>query len=115
VFQEVTHDEGIKFLYIQSLVGDRSDNIFGVQGIGPVKAAKALDGLLPEEYYDKCKSMYDDEERFHLNMKLLYIWQKPNDIWQPPTTAKQNISEERTPTGTNPTEQHNTTTEGGNA
>jgi 5'-3' exonuclease len=88
VFQEVTHDEGIKFLYIQSLVGDRSDNIFGVQGIGPVKAAKALDGLLPEEYYDKCRAMYDDDARFHLNMQLLYIWQKPNDMWQPPNSRE---------------------------
>jgi 5'-3' exonuclease len=86
VFQEVTHDEGIKFLYIQSLVGDRSDNIFGVQGIGPVKAAKALDELLPEEYYEKCRAMYNDDERYHLNMKLLYIWQKPDDMWQPPNS-----------------------------
>ncbi|CAB4240681.1 exonuclease [uncultured Caudovirales phage] len=101
VFQEVTHDEGIKFLYIQSLVGDRSDNIFGVQGIGPVKAAKALDGLLPEEYYDKCRAMYNDDERYHLNMQLLYIWQKPNDMWKPPITPQSGepTASEFTPTG----------------
>ena len=83
-FQEVTKDEGLKALYIQSLVGDRSDNIFGVQGIGPVKAAKALAELLPEEYYEACRSLYNDDERYHLNMKLLYIWQKDNDMWEPP-------------------------------
>lgn len=88
VFQEVTHDEGIKALYMQSLIGDRSDNIIGVQGLGPVKAARALDELLPEEYYDKCRELYNDDERYHLNMKLLYIWQKPNDQWQPPNSRE---------------------------
>ena len=90
VFQDVTYDEGIKALYIQSLVGDRSDNIFGVQGIGPVKAERALAELLPEEYYEACRSLYNDDERYHLNMKLLYIWQKPNDFWQAPTGAANN-------------------------
>jgi 5'-3' exonuclease len=82
----VTPDSGLKFLYLQSLIGDRSDNILGVAGIGPVKAEKALEGLLPEEWYDKCRELYNDDDRFHLNMKLLYIWQKPNDSWEPPTT-----------------------------
>ena len=88
-FQEVGIDEGLEHLYLQSLIGDRSDNIIGVAGIGPVKAAQALDGLLPEEWYNKCRELYNDDERFHLNMKLLYIWQKPNDIWQPPTKEQQ--------------------------
>lgn len=85
VFQEVTYDQGYKALYIQSLVGDRSDNIFGIAGIGPVKAGKVLDGLLPEEYYEACRELYNDDERYHTNMKLLYIWRKPNDMWEPPT------------------------------
>ena len=93
VFQDVTHDQGIKALYIQSLVGDRSDNIFGVQGIGPVKAEKALAELLPEEYYEACRSLYNDDERYHLNMKLLYIWQKPNDVWEAPTTTAETTNE----------------------
>lgn len=85
---QVTKEDGLKFLYLQSLIGDKSDNIIGVQGIGPVKAQKALGELYSErEWYDKCRALYDDDERFHLNMKLLYIWQKPNDSWEPPTTA----------------------------
>jgi len=91
VFQDVTYDEGIKALYIQSLVGDRSDNIFGVQGIGPVKAERALAELLPEEYYEACRSLYNDDERYHLNMRLLYIWQKPNDAWEPPVFIEENL------------------------
>ena len=80
----VDRDQGLKHLYLQSLIGDRSDNIIGVAGIGPVKAEQALAELLPEEWYDKCRELYNDDERFHLNMKLLYIWQKPNDMWEPP-------------------------------
>ena len=86
----VDRDQGLKHLYLQSLIGDRSDNIIGVAGIGPVKAEQALAELLPEEWYDKCRELYNDDERFHLNMKLLYIWQKPNDMWEPPTKEQQN-------------------------
>ena len=82
-------EQGLKHLYLQSLIGDRSDNIIGVAGIGPVKAEQALAELLPEEWYDKCRELYNDDERFHLNMKLLYIWRKPNDMWEPPKQEEQ--------------------------
>ena len=98
----VSPENGLKFLYMQSLIGDRSDNIFGVAGIGPVKAEKALAELLPEEWYDKCRELYNDDERFHLNMKLLYIWQKPNDSWEPPQVATTTDS----PQGEEATQQH---------
>ena len=85
IADSVSPDEGLKFLYLQSLIGDRSDNIIGVAGLGPVKAAKALQELFTEEeWYDKCRELYNDDERFHLNMKLLYIWQRPSDSWEPP-------------------------------
>lgn len=81
----VSPDEGKKFLYLQSLIGDKSDNIIGVQGIGPVKAEKALAELeTEEEWYEKCREMYGDDERYHLNLQLLYIWQKPSDQYLPP-------------------------------
>jgi len=83
--KEVTHEEGLKSLYTQSLVGDRSDNILGVAGVGPVKAERVLAGLsTPEELYEACRALYNDDDRFHLNMKLLYIWQQPSDSWAPP-------------------------------
>ena len=84
-----TYEDGLKHLYMQSLIGDKSDNIIGVAGIGPVKAEQALAELLPEEWYDKCRELYNDDERFHLNMKLLYIWRKPNDSWEPPKQEEQ--------------------------
>ena len=92
-FKEVSPDEGLKKLYLQALIGDRSDNIVGVQGIGPVKAEKALEGLETElEWYEKVKAMYDDVERLHLNMQLLYIWQKPMDKWEVPAIKQEEFT-----------------------
>jgi 5'-3' exonuclease len=80
----ITPDEGLKRFYTQLLVGDTSDNVFGIKGIGPVKAARILDQLLPEEYYTAVRTIYNDDERLHRNGKLLWIWRKEGDIWQPP-------------------------------
>jgi len=86
--QEVDINKGKKFLYLQSLIGDKSDNIIGVAGIGPVKAERALAELeTEEEWYEKCRELYNDDERYHLNLQLLYIWQKPDDKYTPPTGA----------------------------
>ena len=97
--QVVGVDQGRKFLYLQSLIGDKSDNIIGVAGIGPVKASRALSELETEqEWYDKCRELYNNDERYHLNLQLLYIWQKPNDKWELPQAS------DLTPTTTTPQE-----------
>lgn len=84
-FDDVSEDEGLLSFYTSTLVGDRSDNITGVVGIGPVKAGNALRGHLPEDWYQICREMYNDDERYHLNCKLLWIWRTMNGTWQPPT------------------------------
>ena len=100
---EVSPDEGLKFLYLQSLIGDTSDNIIGVAGIGPVKAKRALEDLETEqEWYDKCRELYNDDERYHLNLQLLYIWQKPNDKWHPPQARSNDPEGEQAEEGTAP-------------
>lgn len=94
-FKQVTDDEGLKAFYTQTLVGDRSDNVFGIAGIGPVKAAKVLDPLLPHEYYSACLTLYcGEKERFHNNCKLLWIWRSPGDVWQPPADELKTFIEE---------------------
>jgi len=60
-------------LYSLMLIGDTSDNVRGVDGIGPVKARRILDGKSPEEQYMVVQEYYEDENRFHLNHRLLSV------------------------------------------
>lgn len=78
--------EGLKNFYSQILTGDRIDNIIGLKGIGPVKAAKILAECKTEqELYDACLKAYDgNSERVAENGKLLWLRRKPNQIWSFP-------------------------------
>lgn len=83
---EYTHVDqtlGLRTFYKQMLIGDRSDNIFGVDKIGPVKAAKALDHLETEqEMFDTVLALYDDEySRFIMNAQCLWIMQNEGETW----------------------------------
>ncbi len=83
----VTEFEGLKNFYSQILTGDRVDNIIGLKGIGPVKAAKLLaDCKTEREMYDACVKAYDgDVERVTENGQLLWLRRTPNQQWFPPT------------------------------
>ncbi len=87
-FKQVTPDEGLLSFFISTLVGDRSDNITGIYGLGPVKASKILEPLLPEEYYQACREQYNNDDRYHLNCQLLWIWRTMNGIWEPPLESR---------------------------
>lgn len=81
-FTTTTYMDGIRKLYIQALVGDKSDNITGVQGIGPVKANKIIDPLDDEQdMFDTVRSMYGDDERLVMNLCCLYIMQNKDEPW----------------------------------
>ena len=80
--------EGLRNFYIQLLTGDTTDNIRGIEGVGPVKAAKALQGLVSEEdMYWKCLEMYEDStyerpyEALLETGRLLWIMRQDGDIW----------------------------------
>ncbi len=84
LFYEVTPLEGLRFFYKQTLIGDTSDNIFGIKGLGPVKSSKLIDSLdQEEEMYWTCRKLYKNDERFHLNCKLLWILREEGKIWEP--------------------------------
>ena len=80
----VTPDQGLKAFYKQMLIGDKSDNIFGVRGIGPVKAAGIIDTLdTEEEMINTVFKMYEEDvERFWMNAQCLWIMQKEKETWQ---------------------------------
>jgi len=82
-FKTVTEEEGMQTFFKQLLIGDTSDNVFGIRGIGPKKAEKALGELFStEELFEKVRSMYDDDKRLLLNCNLLWIMRKEGEMWQ---------------------------------
>ena len=80
----ITAKEGLLNFYCQFLVGDRIDNIIGVQGIGPVKARKLLEGKTEREMFDICVEKLGSHERAVENGILLYLQRKEGEIWSPP-------------------------------
>ena len=91
----VSDDEGLKNFYTQMLVGDRVDNIVGLKGIGPVKAAKILkDAVTEQELYKAVVEAYEaanePPERVLENARLLWLRRTEGELWQPP--VKVNVS-----------------------
>lgn len=84
--QDITPLEGKRWFYTQMLSGDTSDNIKGVSGIGKVKAAKLManEDLTEEDMFNTVRDLYSCDEEMLMNGQVLYIWQKPNDIWKLP-------------------------------
>ena len=83
---EVEEFEGLVFFYTQILMGDKADNIFGLRGIGPVKAAKLLFNRKTEyELYLSCVCAYEfDEEKVIENARLLWLRREEGQVWQSP-------------------------------
>jgi 5'-3' exonuclease len=78
----VSEDEGNRFFFYQLLVGDPTDGIKGVPGIGPKKATRLLDSTPPDEWLDRIRDLYASEEDLDLNAQCVYIWRKENDNWR---------------------------------
>lgn len=84
---EVSEIEGLRSFYRSLLVGDRTDNIFGVDGIGKVKAAKMIDNLeTEEEMFERVAELYQgDMDRLLVNGKCLWIMREENKQWDFPS------------------------------
>ena len=94
----VSPEEADQWFYTQLLMGDRgTDNIPGVPGIGPKKAEKLISSTPPEKWFDVVRETYGLDPAMKMNAQVLWIWRKPNDIWQWPEDKDFNdpfISEE---------------------
>lgn len=88
----VSPELGLYNFYMQLLTGDSTDNIPGLDRIGPVSAKKILKGCSSVEDYNRAilqayknEHIYCNEQEVidHINMvgKLLYIRKYPNEVW----------------------------------
>jgi len=88
---EINESEAIRFFWKQLLMGDVSDNIQGIRGIGPVGATKLLaNASNNDELYQivakEYMRTYGDEwlEKLTLAGKLLWIRKEKGQVWEPP-------------------------------
>lgn len=80
-FTEVSELDGLRHFWYQMIMGDRSDNIPGYDGIMRLKVPKflqpAVDELYSLETDDDMQryvfDLYDDKDQFHINKQLLWI------------------------------------------
>lgn len=75
--------DGNKHFWKQMLIGDKTDNIFGVQGLGPVKSEKLISA---QEHDQECMEVvldkYDnDYKRFAMNAACLWIKRGETSHW----------------------------------
>ena len=84
---KVDEFEGLLFFYTQILMGDKADNVFGIKGVGPVKAGKLLqDATTEQELYNICLDAYDGDKRKVVeNGRLLWLRRKEDELWSPPS------------------------------
>lgn len=102
---EVDEDSALRTFYGQLLTGDAVDNIRGVPGIGQKTAERIIQRCANEdELFD---AVYEQYYSYHLkegmddpdndeevmddlmeNARLLWIWRKENDEWQPPIRSQ---------------------------
>ncbi len=78
--------EGLRFIYTQILTGDTADNVFGIKGVGPVKAGKLLaDATTELELYDACVAADNgDHAKVTESARPLWLRREVGQIWQRP-------------------------------
>lgn len=82
----LSEEQAIRFFYMQILMGDKADNIIGINGIGIVKSEKMLIECENEvEMFNVCVEAYDGNvDRVIENARLLWLRREEGQIWNPP-------------------------------
>lgn len=71
-FEVVDSQSAALTLYASMLIGDTSDNLRGIDGLGPVKSERLLRGLSPQEAHLKVLGLYEDAGRDFLHSYRLF-------------------------------------------
>lgn len=79
-FFTVTPLEAEMAFWSQMLIGDPSDHVRGVDGIGPVKARRYLAGLDPGEMAACVFGLYNNREQFDLNYRLFRLVRSEEEL-----------------------------------
>lgn len=84
---EVSETTARQWKYLQTLMGDKTDNVIGLKGIGPKKAEKILEGLeTDKEMWQAVVAAYEkagrteDEAIMNLNLVDMTLVQADNTI-----------------------------------
>lgn len=92
-FKFVSELEGQRFLYLQSILGDKADNIPGYDGKMRTKIPQFLYTYIEqlnsfteeEDMHNFVWEMHQDhhtKEQFETYLKCLWLWREEGDIWQ---------------------------------
>lgn len=79
---------GLNWFYQQLLIGDVTDNVAGVRGIGKIWADRLLAHCKTEwEMFRVVQDLYKDDGKLLLTGRLLKIRQKEGELWEFPSEA----------------------------
>lgn len=71
----VTKEEASRYLWTQMIVGDATDGVYGIEGMGPKKAETFLNSFEASLYYNEVLKLYVEKDKsrkdFFLNLNLL--------------------------------------------
>lgn len=78
----VTETQGLSTFYQQVLIGDKTDNLIGLKGIGPKKAEKYLEGCYEEqEMFNTVYDMYEDKHQLAINLVCMWLCREQGVTW----------------------------------
>ena len=78
-YTNISEEEASLLLHTQVMMGDSTDNIPGLRGIGKVKASKVLEDVPMNQHLSKVKDFWKEhygrgwEDNMQLNMDLIYL------------------------------------------
>ena len=79
----ITPEQGDRWFWMQLVMGDSTDNIPGIKGIGPKKAEAMFRNCESnQECYEVAKELFGSEEELDMNAQCIYIQRKEGDNWR---------------------------------
>lgn len=94
-FIDVSPLDALRCFYRQLITGDRTDNLFGIAGLGPVKSGRIINDLTDEEdMFQAVQALYSDDKRLLMNGQCLWIMREENQLWSFPSVKEINSEEE---------------------